>query len=65
MTDLPPQLRDLDIALMIFLLALAMFVPDLIEGIHNYRRGRDLARQISREHAARDFLAEDWKRRHG
>jgi hypothetical protein len=48
--------RDWDIALMIFLLAIAMFLPDLIEGIRNYRRGRDLARQITREHEARKAL---------
>jgi hypothetical protein len=39
------QFRDWDIALMIFLLALAMFIPEMIEGIHKYRRGRAIARQ--------------------
>ena len=58
------QLRDWDIALMIFLFAIAMYaIPSLFEGVHNYRRGRELARQISREHAAREFLGEEWTRR--
>jgi hypothetical protein len=55
--------RDWDIALMIFLLAIAMFLPDIIEGIHNFRRGQRLARQISREHAAREFLGDQWDQR--
>jgi hypothetical protein len=50
------QFRDWDIALMIFLLALAMFVPDLIKGIHDFRRGRDLDHQITAEHEARKSL---------
>ena len=58
------QLRDLDFVLLIAFLIFALFVPDIIEGIHNYRRGRELARQINREAEARKFLDEDWKRRH-
>jgi hypothetical protein len=50
------QFRDWDIALMIFLLAIAMYVPDIIVGIRTYREARDLARRITEEHAAREFL---------
>jgi hypothetical protein len=50
------QFRDWDIALMIFLFAIAMFIPEMIEGVHKYRRGRDLARQITQEHEARKAL---------
>jgi hypothetical protein len=48
--------RDADIALVLLLLAVALFIPDIIEGIRNYRRGRDLARHITQEHEARKAL---------
>jgi hypothetical protein len=48
--------RDADIALMIFLVAIALYIPDLMAGYRNYRRGRDRARQITAEHAARKAL---------
>jgi hypothetical protein len=41
--------RDADIALMIFLLAIALYIPDMLKGVRTYRRGRDLARQLYRE----------------
>lgn len=57
---------DIPFALLIIVLCIAMYaIPSLIEGVHKYRRGRDLARQIQQEHVAREFLDEDWKRRHG
>jgi hypothetical protein len=55
--------RDWDIALMIGFLAFLMYVPDIIQGVRNYKRCRALAEQITREHDARDFLDEDWQRR--
>jgi membrane protein CcdC involved in cytochrome C biogenesis len=61
MIAIASQFRDWDIALMIFLLAFAMFVPDLIEGIRNYRRGRRLAQRITQEHAAREALRDRWQ----
>jgi hypothetical protein len=45
-----------DVALVILLLAIAMFVPDVIEGVRNDRRDRDLARRISQQHDARKAL---------
>jgi hypothetical protein len=49
--------RDWDIALMIFLLAIAMYaIPSAVEGIHNFRRGRELAQRITAEHEARKAL---------
>jgi len=30
--------------------------PEMIEGVHKYRRGRDLARQIPAKHEARKAL---------
>jgi hypothetical protein len=66
MVAVASQLRDWDIALMIFLLAIAMYaIPSLFEGVHKYRTGRDLARRISQEQEACDFLDRDWRERHG
>jgi cell division protein FtsL len=59
------QLRDWDFALLIIVLCVAMFLSEIIGGIRKYRRARDLARQISQEHVAREFLDQDWRRRHG
>jgi hypothetical protein len=47
---------DIPFALLIIVLCVAMFIPEMIEGVHKYRRGRDLARQITREHEARKAL---------
>jgi ABC-type spermidine/putrescine transport system permease subunit I len=49
--------RHWDIALTIAILVIGMYaIPSLIEGIHNYRRGRAIARQLTREHEARKAL---------
>jgi hypothetical protein len=50
------QFRDLDFALLIIVLCALMFVPEMIEGVHKYRAGRDLARRITAEHEARKAL---------
>jgi hypothetical protein len=51
------QFRHWDIALTIAILVFLMYaVPSLIEGVHNFRRGRELARQLTREHEARKAL---------
>jgi hypothetical protein len=47
---------DLPFCALILFAIFLMYVPDLIQGIHNYRRGRDLARQITAEHEARKAL---------
>jgi hypothetical protein len=49
--------RDWDIALTIAFLVFLMYaIPSLIEGVHNFRRGRELARQLTQEHDARKAL---------
>jgi hypothetical protein len=47
---------DIPFALMIIVMCVAMFIPDIIEGIRNYHRGRELARCITQEHEARKAL---------
>jgi hypothetical protein len=47
---------NLDIAFTLLLLIIAMFVSEIIEGIHKYRAARDLARRITQEHEARKAL---------
>jgi hypothetical protein len=58
------NLENLDVMILLVVVLFALFVPDIIEGIRNYRRGRDLARQTRQEQEARDFLDKDWQRRH-
>jgi hypothetical protein len=55
------NLLNLDVAIMLVLLMIGMYVPDMIQGVRNYHRGRDLARRITQEHDARRFLDEQWK----
>jgi hypothetical protein len=47
---------DIPFVLLIIVLCAAMFIPEMIEGIRNYHRGRDLARRITQEHDARKAL---------
>ena len=49
--------RDLDVALMIFLLAVAMFVPDIIKRVRNYLRSGQIS---SEPEAPRLFDQDDW-----
>jgi hypothetical protein len=53
---------DIPFALMIVFLMFLLYVPDIDRGIRNYRRGRDLARQITAEHEARKALESEWQR---
>jgi hypothetical protein len=53
--------RDWDVALFIAICVVALFAGEIIGGIRTYRRGRDLARQITQEQEARDFLDRQWK----
>jgi len=55
---------DIPFALLIIVLCVAMFIPEMIEGVHKYRRGRDLARQMSSGRAGPrlfDQDCDDWK----
>jgi hypothetical protein len=56
---------DIPFALLMIVLCVAMFLPEMIEGAHKYRRGRSLARQITEEQRAREFLDQQWKEGHG
>ena len=47
---------DIPFAILIIVLCVAMFIPEMIEGVRNYRRGHDLARRITQEHEARKAL---------
>jgi hypothetical protein len=60
------QLRYLDVVVLLVIGCIAMYaVPALIDGYRKFRKGRELARQIEGEQAAREFLDAEWKRRHG
>ena len=47
---------DIPAALLLLAMIFALYIPDFIAGIRTYREGRDLARRITDEHAAREFL---------
>jgi hypothetical protein len=47
---------DIPFALLIIVLCIAMFITEMMEGVHKYRRGRDLARRIDQEETARKAL---------
>jgi hypothetical protein len=47
---------DLPFCALILFLMILSFLPEMWEGVRNYRRGRALAQQITREHEARKAL---------
>jgi hypothetical protein len=58
------QFRDLDFVLLIIVLCVAMFIPEIVGGIRTYFRGRDLARELYRERDKPrlfDQDRDDWK----
>jgi hypothetical protein len=55
---------DIPFALLIIVLCVAMFIPEMIEGVRTYFRGRDLARELYRESDKSrlfDQDRDDWK----
>jgi hypothetical protein len=56
---------DLPFCALILALMILAFIPEMMEGVHKYRRGRELERQITAEQGARDFLDRQWKESHG
>jgi hypothetical protein len=50
------QFRDWDIALLILVLMILSFIPEMRQGYRNYKIGREMARQITAEHEARKAL---------
>jgi hypothetical protein len=47
---------DLPFCALILVLMILAFIPEMVEGVYKYRRGRELARQITAEHDARKAL---------
>lgn len=47
---------DIPFVLLIIVPCIAMFIPDMIQRVRSYFRGRDLARRITAEHEARKAL---------
>jgi hypothetical protein len=43
-------------ALLLLAMILALYIPDFVAGIRTFKQSRDLARRITEEHAAREFL---------
>jgi hypothetical protein len=61
---LAPWNPDIPFALLIVVLCVAMFIPEIISGIRTYFRGRDLARELYRESDKSrlfDQDRDDWK----
>jgi hypothetical protein len=53
-------------SILLFAFVISLYaVPAVIDGYRKFKKGRQLARQIEGEKAARAFLREDWKERHG
>ena len=51
---------DIPAALLLLAMIFSLYIPDVVKGIRTFKQGRDLARRITQEHAAREFLEIEW-----